>query len=70
MSPKTSRQQAVLDYLEAYIGKHGYAPTVREIGEEFGWSSPSTVQGKLDQLEREGSIERIGSRAIRIVQDA
>lgn len=65
-----SRQQAVLDYIRSYITEHGYAPTVREIGVRFGWSSPSTVQGKLDQLVREGSIERVGSRAIRIVQDA
>ena len=61
-----SRNQAILDYLKDYITRNGYAPSVRELGAAFGWTSPSTAQARLRQLVNEGSIVRVGPRAIRI----
>ena len=37
---------------------HGYPPTVREIGEQVGLASPSTVHAHLANLERAGLIKR------------
>lgn len=60
----------VLSYLEAFITENGFAPSVREIQHHFGWDSPDTAQRRLQALVDEGRIERVGPRAIRIVQDA
>jgi repressor LexA len=54
----TERQRAILDYLREFVDEHGYPPTVREIGEAVGLSSPSTVHAHLAQLERAGLLRR------------
>lgn len=54
----TARQQAVLDVVRTYASKHGYPPTVREIGATLGLASSSTVHSHLAALERAGIIER------------
>lgn len=67
MSQKvTKRQQAVLDCIESSIREKGYGPTVREIGEALGLSSPSTVHVHLKALEDKGLIKRdpLKSRSI------
>ncbi|MDX6423512.1 MAG: repressor LexA, partial [Gaiellaceae bacterium] len=50
----TGRQQEIWEFLAEYVGKHGYPPTVREIGESVGLASPSTVHAHLANLERAG----------------
>jgi len=57
-TPLTARQQEIWQFLVAYVGDHGYPPTVREIGEEVGLASPSTVHAHLANLERVGLIRR------------
>src|SRR3989449_5075903 len=54
----TDRQQAIWSFLTEYVGQHGYPPTVREIGEEVGLASPSTVHAHLANLERAGFLKR------------
>ena len=54
----TARQQEIWNYLVAYVDRHGYPPTVREIGEEVGLASPSTVHAHLANLERAGLLRR------------
>jgi repressor LexA len=54
----TGRQQEIWDYLVEYTDRHGYPPTVREIGEAVGLRSPSTVHAHLAQLERAGLLRR------------
>ena len=54
----TDRQQEIWDFLVEYIDRHGYPPTVREIGEAVGLASPSTVHAHLANLERAGVIRR------------
>ena len=54
----TDRQQQIWNYLVAYVDGHGYPPTVREIGEEVGLASPSTVHAHLANLERAGLLRR------------
>src|SRR3954447_8121835 len=54
----TDRQQQIWNYLVQYVDSHGYPPTVREIGEEVGLASPSTVHAHLANLERAGLLRR------------
>jgi repressor LexA len=57
-TPLTARQQEIWQFLVTYVDGHGYPPTVREIGEEVGLASPSTVHAHLANLERVGLIKR------------
>jgi repressor LexA len=54
----TGRQQEIWTFLVEYVDLHGYPPTVREIGEEVGLASPSTVHAHLANLERAGLLKR------------
>ena len=54
----TERQQEIWNYLVEYQDRHGYPPTVREIGAEVGLASPSTVHAHLANLERAGLLKR------------
>jgi repressor LexA len=54
----TDRQQQIWNFLVEYVDGHGYPPTVREIGEEVGLASPSTVHAHLANLERAGLLRR------------
>lgn len=62
----TKRQQAVLDCIEDCIREKGYGPTVREVCQSLGLSSPSTVHVHLKALENKGLIKRdpLKSRSI------
>ena len=61
-TPLTARQQEIWQSLVMYVDDHGYPPTVREIGEEVGLASPSTVHAHLANLERVGLIKRDPSK--------
>ena len=54
----TGRQQEIWAFLVDYVDRHGYPPTVREIGEAVGLASPSTVHAHLANLERAGLLRR------------
>lgn len=62
----TKRQQAVLDNIEKHIREKGFGPTVREVCQDLGLSSPSTVHVHLKALEEKGFIKRdpLKSRSI------
>ncbi len=54
----TERQREVYDFIREKIKGRGYGPTVREIGEQFGISSPNGVMCHLKALEKKGLIIR------------
>jgi repressor LexA len=54
----TARQQEIWQFLVDYVDRHGYPPTVREIGQAVGLASPSTVHAHLANLERAGLLRR------------
>ena len=54
----TGRQQEIWNFLVDYVDRHGYPPTVREIGDAVGLASPSTVHAHLANLERAGLLKR------------
>ena len=43
------KKMEVLYFVEQYIKRYGYPPTVRDIGKGLGYRSPSTVHGYLRQ---------------------
>lgn len=47
------KKMEVLYFVEQYIKRYGYPPTVRDIGKGLGYRSPSTVHGYLRQLKEE-----------------
>lgn len=62
MSPEgarlTDRQRQVLEFIDTEVRRKGYPPSVREIGEAVGLSSPSTVHAHLGALQDKGYIHR------------
>lgn len=58
MSQLSPRQQQVLDFLRETVADRGYPPSVREIGEAVGLSSPSTVHSHLNALVEAGMIRK------------
>jgi len=65
----TERQQAILEFIKEEIMFKGYPPTVREICDEVGLNSPSTVHSHLKTLEDKGYIKRDSAknRALEVV---
>jgi repressor LexA len=58
----TARQRQILDVIEQNMQDRGYPPSVREIGEAVGLTSPSTVHSHLASLERLGYLRRDPSK--------
>jgi repressor LexA len=67
----TKRQREIFDFIKRYSARHGYPPTVRDIGRAIGLASSSTVHAHLANLEKRGLLRRDPSkpRAIEIVVD-
>ncbi len=61
------RQRQVLEFIQDFIKKNGYGPTLLEIGKALGLSSPATVHEHLRTLERKGMIKR-NSNEVRGIQ--
>ena len=68
----TKRQRAVYEFIRDKIQNRGYGPTVREIGTQFGISSPNGVMCHLKAIEKKGLIHRTPkeSRAIELSREA
>ncbi|HUF94969.1 MAG TPA: transcriptional repressor LexA [Acidimicrobiia bacterium] len=66
----SKRQQQVLEYISETVNDRGYPPSVREIGDAVGLSSPSSVHSQLSALVEMGMITRDPTkpRAIVVVE--
>lgn len=66
----SERQQQVLDYIKETVDGRGYPPSVREIGDAVGLSSPSSVHSQLATLVEMGIIKKDPTkpRAIVVVE--
>lgn len=67
----STRQREILEYIRDTVADRGYPPSVREIGEAVGLSSPSTVHSHLSTLEATGHLRRDPTkpRAIEILDN-
>lgn len=61
-SKLTARQQKVLTVIKRSVDDRGYPPSLREIGEAVGLTSPSSVAHQLATLERKGYLRRDPNR--------
>jgi len=68
----TDRGREVLDFLRAYIARHGRAPKLREIARHLEIGSRGTVHRYLRALEAEGliAIEPARARGVRLRRKA
>ena len=67
----TKRQQEIFEFIKRYSERHGYPPTVRDIGKAIGLTSSSTVHAHLSNLEKVGMLRRDPTkpRAIEVLVD-
>jgi repressor LexA len=63
----TPRQAEILTFIRECAEERGGIPSVREIMARFGFSSPATVTGHLDLLEKKGVIGREAGRSRNIM---
>jgi repressor LexA len=68
----TVRQRIVLDMIRTAVETRGYPPSMREIGEAVGLTSPSSVAYQLQALEKKGYLRRDPKlpRAMEVVDPA
>jgi repressor LexA len=58
----TTRQRDILAVIRSTVEERGYPPSVREIGEAVGLTSPSSVAHQLGVLEKKGLLRRDANR--------
>ncbi|WP_238419194.1 transcriptional repressor LexA [Gordonia sp. 'Campus'] len=58
----TPRQRGVLEVIRRSVRERGYPPSIREIGDEVGLNSTSSVAHQLRTLERKGLLKRDANR--------
>ncbi|MGI9601892.1 MAG: transcriptional repressor LexA [Acidimicrobiales bacterium] len=54
----TDRQIQILEHIDKTVRERGFPPSVREIGEAVGLTSPSTVHSHLATLQKLGYLRR------------
>ena len=54
----SKRQREVYNFIVRFIKAKGYSPTIRDIANRFGFSSPASVHKYLVTLEQAGLIVR------------
>ena len=65
------RQERMIQFIREFRARHGYPPTVREIGKAVGLTSSSTVHAHLANLEKIGMLRRDPTkpRAIEMIKE-
>ena len=66
----TDRQRRMLDYIQEFMVKNSYPPSIRQIGKAVAISSTSVVNYNLNRLVEEGFLDRDQnvSRGIRLTE--
>ena len=67
MKALTEKQKKVLGWIEDAVQKNGQAPTVREVQEKLGCSSPMGAVAHLNALEAKGYITKVDGKARGII---
>lgn len=67
----TRRQREILDYVSQFIERHGYSPSLEEIGRHFGLSSVATVHKHVTNLVQKGLLRRVWNqnRSLEVVRE-
>lgn len=56
--PLTERQREVYDYLVEHIAAEGFAPTIHQVAEHFGWASDNAAHIHLVALREKGWVKK------------
>lgn len=66
----TKRQREVLEFIERCVADHGYPPTVRDINDQFGATSPNAAKGHLTRLRAKGFVDWTAgmARSLRVLR--
>jgi repressor LexA len=54
----SERQLRILEFIQAYVERHGVSPSFREIGDAVGLKAISAVKYQVGQLEEKGHLAR------------
>ena len=70
-SPLNEKQRKILEFLRQQIDEKGYPPSVREICSAMGYKSTSTVHGYIEQLQKNGYLQKDPTkpRALKIISN-
>lgn len=65
----TDKEQVMLDWISTHVREYGYPPTIRELCEMTGYSSPATTMARVRSLEKKGYLARktLSPRAITLL---
>lgn len=65
----TPRQSKALRFITEHVAQHGFPPSVRQIGNEVGLKSTSSVHHVLTRLEWKGYLRKTGnvSRGVQVL---
>ena len=61
--PLTRRQREIFDFVRDFVGDHGYAPSLEEIGAHFRLSSVATVHKHVQHLAEKGYLRKAWNRS-------
>lgn len=66
------RERQLLDFTTQFIQRYGYAPTLKEIGDALGMSSPATVHEHIEKLRQKGYIKKLDgtSRGLEVIANS
>ena len=62
MARTSNKSQLILDFVNQFIQKNGFAPSVREIGAAVGLRSTASVSYHLQQLQEKGQLVSPGKK--------
>jgi repressor LexA len=67
-----SIRDSIFDFVKEYTDTNGFSPSVREIGDAVGLTSPASVHSQLGMLAAEGRMKWTPgiSRSYRVIEPA
>ncbi|MGN1164234.1 MAG: LexA family protein [Candidatus Ornithospirochaeta sp.] len=69
MKGPTERQKEIISFVSRFSSIHGYSPSLKEIGDEMGISTPA-VHYAIEAMEKKGLLEKSGgTRAIKLPEE-
>ncbi len=68
----TDRQAQVLEFINKFLSRQGYPPTVREVAAQFGFRSPRAAHDHMKALQKKGFLRAAPGlpRALNVVGHA
>ena len=54
----TKKQKELLDFIEKFIGEHGYSPSYREVMSGLNYTSVATVSLHVENLIKRGHLRK------------